>query len=207
MRPVTVPTLPGASFPLPPPLEGLRRLAYHLHSTWPPQGRGPLGGPPRRPALHGLLPDAPGRVRPLHGRRTRPLVRPGARAATGRPDRLLLRRVRPPRVARPLLWRPRHPGRRPLQGGERHGAPFRRRRAPLSARLLPPDDRRRRPPGARVPRLRPDPPAAGSRRRAGRNDAPWGGRGTRADGAGRRLAGAGRAGAAPPPRHRHPGEP
>ena len=39
MRPVTVPTLPGASFPLPPPLEGLRRLAYNLYWTWHPEVR------------------------------------------------------------------------------------------------------------------------------------------------------------------------
>ena len=39
MRPVSVPTLPGPSFPLPPRLEGLRRLAYNLYWTWHPEVR------------------------------------------------------------------------------------------------------------------------------------------------------------------------
>ena len=55
------------------------------------------------------------------------------------------------------------PGRRPHEVGQRHGPAGDRRRAPLSQGLLPPDDRRRRPPGARLPRLRPDPPAARAR--------------------------------------------
>ena len=84
-----------------------------------------------------------------------------------RPDRLLLRRVRLPRVARDLLGRARRAGRRPHEVGQRHGPAVRRRRAALPQGLLPPDDRRRRPPGARLPGLRPQPPAApaGSRRR------------------------------------------
>ena len=40
MDPVRVPSLPAASFPLPPRLEGLRRLAYNLHWTWHPRTRG-----------------------------------------------------------------------------------------------------------------------------------------------------------------------
>src|SRR6186997_1868721 len=39
MDPVRVPSEPAASFPLPPRLEGLRRLAYNLHWTWHPQTR------------------------------------------------------------------------------------------------------------------------------------------------------------------------
>ena len=40
MDPVRVPSQPAASFPLPPRLEGLRRLAYNLHWTWHPRTRG-----------------------------------------------------------------------------------------------------------------------------------------------------------------------
>jgi len=36
---VTVPTLPGAAFRLPPQLEGLRRLAYNLYWTWHPDAK------------------------------------------------------------------------------------------------------------------------------------------------------------------------
>jgi starch phosphorylase len=39
MPPVSVPILPGPSFPLPPRLEGLRRLAYNLYWTWHPEVR------------------------------------------------------------------------------------------------------------------------------------------------------------------------
>src|SRR6478752_1507616 len=39
MDPVRVPSEPAASFPLPPRLEGLRRLAYNLHWTWHPRTR------------------------------------------------------------------------------------------------------------------------------------------------------------------------
>ena len=40
MDPVLVPSIPAASFPLPPRLEGLRRLAYNLHWAWHPRTRG-----------------------------------------------------------------------------------------------------------------------------------------------------------------------
>ncbi|HEV7605131.1 MAG TPA: alpha-glucan family phosphorylase [Candidatus Limnocylindrales bacterium] len=40
MEPVRVPSIPAASFPLPPRLEGLRRLAYNLHWSWHPRTRG-----------------------------------------------------------------------------------------------------------------------------------------------------------------------
>jgi starch phosphorylase len=39
MDPVHIPSLPAASFPLPPRLEGLRRLAYNLHWAWHPRTR------------------------------------------------------------------------------------------------------------------------------------------------------------------------
>jgi starch phosphorylase len=39
MKPVFVPSIPAASFPLPPRLEGLRRLAYNLHWAWHPRTR------------------------------------------------------------------------------------------------------------------------------------------------------------------------
>jgi starch phosphorylase len=40
MDPVRVPSIPAATFPLPPKLEGLRRLAYNLHWAWHPRTRG-----------------------------------------------------------------------------------------------------------------------------------------------------------------------
>src|SRR3954469_20498526 len=40
MEPVRVPSIPAATFPLPPRLEGLRRLAYNLHWAWHPRTRG-----------------------------------------------------------------------------------------------------------------------------------------------------------------------
>ena len=40
MDPVRVPSIPAASFPLPPRLEGLRRLAYNLYWAWHPRTRG-----------------------------------------------------------------------------------------------------------------------------------------------------------------------
>jgi starch phosphorylase len=39
MDPVFIPSIPAASFPLPPRLEGLRRLAYNLHWAWNPKTR------------------------------------------------------------------------------------------------------------------------------------------------------------------------
>ena len=40
MDPVRVPSVDAASFPLPPRLEGLRRLAYNMHWAWHPRTRG-----------------------------------------------------------------------------------------------------------------------------------------------------------------------
>jgi len=39
MDPVSLPSIPATSFPLPPRLEGLRRLAYNLHWAWSPRTR------------------------------------------------------------------------------------------------------------------------------------------------------------------------
>jgi glycogen phosphorylase len=39
MKPVSVPSIPAASFPLPPRLEGLRRLAYNFRWAWDPRTR------------------------------------------------------------------------------------------------------------------------------------------------------------------------
>ena len=39
MEPVRVPSTPGATFRLPPQLEGLRRLAYNLWWSWHPQAK------------------------------------------------------------------------------------------------------------------------------------------------------------------------
>jgi starch phosphorylase len=39
MDPVSVPSIPAASFPLPPRLEGLRRLAYNFRWAWDPRTR------------------------------------------------------------------------------------------------------------------------------------------------------------------------
>ncbi len=39
MDPVSVPSIPAASFPLPPRLEGLRRLAYNIRWAWDPRTR------------------------------------------------------------------------------------------------------------------------------------------------------------------------
>ncbi|HET7168952.1 MAG TPA: alpha-glucan family phosphorylase [Candidatus Limnocylindrales bacterium] len=39
MDPVSIPSIPAATFALPPRLEGLRRLAYNLHWAWSPRTR------------------------------------------------------------------------------------------------------------------------------------------------------------------------
>ncbi len=183
MDPVRVPAIPAATFPLPPRLEGLRRLAYNLYWAWHPRTRGLWSLIDRTawtryrnpiPVISGstewsrLLDDAevpgrvprrPRRVRRVHGERLRPLVPAQVHRRAHRPDRLLLRGVRPPRVARHLLGRPGRPGRRSHEVGQRHGPAGARRRPPLSEGLLPAVDRCRRAPGARLPGLRPGAPA------------------------------------------------
>ena len=163
-------------------------MAYNLYWIWHP--RGARAVPAHRRRILAALPDAgadhPGAaqlvrharrhrpdgrvqdvarpVRPLRRQRLGPLVPAPARRGFRRPDRLLLRRVRAPRIARHLLRWPRRTRRRPPEGSLRHGPPLRRGRALLPARLLPTDHRCRRPPGARLPRLRPV-AAAGQARR------------------------------------------
>ena len=80
-----------------------------------------LVAPARRPTLPGRVPRRPGRLRQLHGQRRRALVPASLRRGARGSDRLLLRRIRPPRVARDLLGRPRGPRRRPHEDRQRHG--------------------------------------------------------------------------------------
>ena len=162
-----------------PSSKGLRRLAYNL--WWSVAPAGPDAVQPDRRRRLGALPQPD--PRPVRSRRTGtsssttrrswPSTRRSCASSTRymangadhwfarqhgdrarRPDRLLLRRVRLPRVARDLLRRPRRPRRRPHEDRLGHGPAARRRRPDVPQRLLPPDDRRGRPPGARLPGLR-----------------------------------------------------
>ena len=228
---VRVPSTPAAWFPLPPRLEGLRRLAYNLHWAWHPRTRGLWSLIDRTswaryrnpvPVISGavdwsrLLDDAKFLAeyhdvlaefdRYMANGTDHWFQRRYGEALDG-PDRLLLRGVRPARVARHLLGRPRRARRRPHEDRERHGAAVPRRRPPLSQGLLPPVDRRRRPPGARLPRLRPLAAAArpgpGPERAAADRDRRAARPRTRRGG----LAGPGRPGAGAAPRHRPAREP
>ena len=130
------------------------------------QRRDRMVAPARRRQVPGRIPRRAGRVRRLHGQWRGPLVPAPLRRRARRPDRVLLRRVRVPRIARDLLRRPRGAGGRPHEDGQRHGPAGARCRAALPQGLLPTGDRCRRPPGTRLPGLRPEPAAA--RARAGR---------------------------------------
>ena len=181
MDPVRVPSIPGASFPLPPKLEGLRRLAYNLCWSWHPRTRGcsaastgrawaryrnpiavisgPTGGrsSSRTPSSWRST-TSPGRVRRLHGQRLGPLVpAPHADELTG-----------------PIAYFCAEYGFHESLGiysgglGVLAGDHMKTASdmalpasasASCTARLLPPDDRRGRPPGARLSGLRPDPAA------------------------------------------------
>ena len=139
---LTIRTLHVADIELPPSLERLRDLAYDYWWSWSPRANRLFSRidpePWRRyhnpvqllinvePQQWMRLLSDPEFVR-LYGdviqaldeyRRAAALVRPAERLAR-RAGRLLLDGVRDPRVARDLLGRPRRPGRRPLQGGER----------------------------------------------------------------------------------------
>ena len=182
--PSTSRRIPAASFPLPPRLEGLRRLAYNLHWAWHPRTRNlwslidrtawtryrnpipVISGPTDWSRLlddakflaeyHDVLAEfdrymANGSGHWFQRQHGDELDGPIAYfcAEYGLHESL-----------GHLLGRPRRPRRRPHEVGQRHGPAVRRRRAALPQGLLPPVDRRRRPPGARLPRLRPDAPAA-----------------------------------------------
>ena len=120
------------------------------------------------------------------------------------PDRLLLRRVRLPRVAGHLLRRPRRPRGRPHEDGLGHGAAAGRRGAHVPPGLLPPDDRRRRPPGARLPGLRARAPADPARARPPRRAAHGQRPAARPRPVRGRLAGPGGPRAGPAARHGRP---
>ena len=174
--------MPGAPFRLPPRFEGLRRLAHNLWWTWHPRAallfqridattwsryrnpialfESPISWQPLLddPAFIAEYEDVLAELdRYMDNGSDHWFQRAHARPA-GRPDRVLLRRVRPPRVARDLLRRPGRPRRRPHEERQRHGPPVRGRGAALPQGLLPAVDRRGRAPGARLPRLRPRPP-------------------------------------------------
>ena len=93
-------------------------------------GRGPAAscaGSPRSPTTCGEYVDR------------RPLVPdPAPGRGTARRHRLLLARVRHHRRPAAVLRRPRHPRRRPSEGGQRPRRTAHRRRPALPARLLPP---------------------------------------------------------------------
>ena len=89
----------------------------------------------------------------------------------GAPGRLLLRRVRRPRVAADLLRRPRRARRRHPQGGLRPRAAAGRGRPPVPPGLLPPAHRRRRLAARVLGRHRPRPPPRRARDRRRRRAA------------------------------------
>ena len=178
---------------LPDSLGVFARLAYNYRWAWDPDGPDVFRdvdpdrweqvaeNPVRllqEAATERLLAAAPGRrpARPGRGRRGARERRPrpaGPRrpGRAGAPGRVLLRRVRRPRVAADLLRRPRRARRRHPQGGLRPGAAAGRGRPPVPPRLLPPAHR---PTGlaARVlGRHRPRPPARRARHRRRRRAA------------------------------------
>ena len=166
-----------------------------------------LVAPPRRREVPGRVPRRPRRVRPVHGQWLRPLVPAQVRRRAGGSHRLLLRGVRPARIARHLLGRSGRARGRPHEVGQRHGSPRARGRAAVSQGLLPPDDRRRRPPGARLSRLRPVAAAAEPRPGPERIAPHRHGRAARPGAGHRGLARPGGPRAGPPARHGPAGEP
>jgi hypothetical protein len=144
MDPVRRPSIPAASFRAAAALEGLRRLAYNLHWAWHPRTRNlwslidrtawtryrnpipVISGPTEWSRLlddekflaeyHDALASFDQYM--ANGSTT---GSSGATDAARRPDRLLLRRVRHPRVAGDLLGWSGGPRRRPHEVGQRHG--------------------------------------------------------------------------------------
>ena len=149
--------------PLPENLQALDELARDLRWTWRPslralftwlgsrrmgagrrKSRGAAGAVPARTARGSrrrpLLPRAAGCRLERDRDRGRLAARaPGCprHAAAGRPDRVLLGRVRPDRSPSDLRRGPRRPRGRPLEVRERPGAAAGRRRPLLWPRLLP----------------------------------------------------------------------
>ena len=118
--------------------------------------------------------DAARARRRARGARRAPTSRAPPRDGLGHaraPDRVLLRRVRRPRLAPDLLRRPRRARRRHPQGGLRPRAAARRRRPAVPPRLLPPAHRRRRLAARVLGRHRPRPPARRARHRRRRRAA------------------------------------
>ena len=223
---VHVPVAPGASFHLPPKLEGLRRLAYNLWWSWHPNARvlfsridagawaryrNPipvLSGPVAWDQLlnnTAFMAEYEEILREFDSYMANGADHWFARHHGDElegPDRLLLRRVRLPREPRDLLGRPRRPRRRPHEDRLGHGPAARRRGAHVPQGLLPPDDRRGRPPGARVPGLRARPAAHPARARPAGRAAHRQRAAARPRPVRRRVGRPGRPGARPAARHR-----
>ena len=120
-----------------------RALGAVRREPGPAADRGAARRAGARGGRRGPASSAPG-ARGEHPRRPRAAPR-GHRAGHRRaPGRLLLRRVRHPRLAADLLRRARRAGRRHPQGGLRPRAAAGRRRAAVPPRLLPPAHRRAR---------------------------------------------------------------
>ncbi len=183
MEPVNVPSIPAASFPLPPRLEGLRRLAYNYHWAWHPRTRN-LWSLIDRAAWNRYRNPIPVISGPTDWTR----VLDDEKFIAEYHDTLAafddymangsdkwFGRKHAESLDGPIayfcaeygiheslgiysggLGRPR---RRPHEVRERHGPAVHRCRAPVSQGLLPPADRCGRPSGAQLPRLRPQPRA------------------------------------------------
>ncbi len=156
-----------------------RTLFSRLHTgLWDAVGHNPkaflqagrraeAGGRGRRSGVSGQLQPRTVGLRHLSQRAVAP--RRVRVAALVRSGGLLLRRVRFPRKLSDLLRRPGHPGRRSLQGGQRHAPAVHRRRAALPPGLLLADHRRRGQPARRIHRLRVREPAGHSGAARGRH--------------------------------------
>ena len=206
---------------LPEPLAPLRGLMLNLRWSWHAETRavfaaidpaaweraGRRSGRAAGPGAAGAA--GPARRRPQvparAGRcRARPPRLPGRPALVPGPGRglaggggLLLARVRDHRGAAAVLRRPRHPGRRSPEGGQRPRRPADRRRPAVPARVLHPVPVGRGLAGRAVPGQRPERPAADPAARRRGQPGPDLGRARRRRGAGRAgLDRPGRAGAA-----------
>ena len=172
---------------LPEPLGVFARIAYNYRWAWDPDGPETFAAidPDRwekvaenpvkllQEAATDRLAAAAQRRRPArprrgaggaHQRRPRaPAARRGHHPRAS--DRVLLRRVRLPRLVPDLLGRPRRARRRHPQGGLRPRVAAGRGRPAVPQRLLPPAHRRRRLAARVLGRHRPGPPARRARHR------------------------------------------